>query len=209
MDFTVALDRIKTSMADAATDVIAAISDKVSSLESDVTQWKNRHTRIENQYNELKIESGDKQPKEYITSLKTDLNSANDKIQKLETENGELKNKVTDFEKTTLYNEIAQKTNFDVNALTTLIKTGVISDKIKIEGDIIKIDDKIFEDYLKEPGKSWIKNALQGGVPTDNGNNTPNTTPNLPTGGTTSSEQTQFNSVDVVLKQMNFAIPKT
>jgi vacuolar-type H+-ATPase subunit I/STV1 len=84
MEYSVALDRIKQGLGDNAGDIVAAIADRVSTLEQDVSLWKRRHGTVESQLTSFKESVEGKDVKEYISALKQEIEKNKGKITELE-----------------------------------------------------------------------------------------------------------------------------
>ncbi|NMG11880.1 hypothetical protein [Brasilonema sp. UFV-L1] len=210
MEYAVALDRIKEGLGEKAADVLAAIADKVSTLESDVNLWKRRHTTLEGQLNGLKEQTDGKEPSYALTTLKSENETLKEKVTTLEKELGEAIAKVEEYEKNNLYADIASKAKLNKDALINFIKTGILPNDIKLEGDTVTVGGKKIDEYLAEGGREWIKNALMTGSESYNNKSETgqgNNKPPVPQGGTSGSGSPEGDPIGSVIKSMGFKLP--
>ncbi len=208
MEYAVALDRIKEGLGEKAADVLAAIADKVSTLEGDVNLWKRRHTTLEGQLNTIKEQTDGKDPKEVLTSLRNENETLKTKVENLEKEKGEAIAKVEQYEKEVLYGNAAAKANLNKDALVNFVKTGILPSSIKVEGDTVTIEGKKIDEYLAEGGREWIKSALSTGVNSSKGaGGQGGEKPPVPQGGTSGNGAPEGDPIGSVIKSMGFKLP--
>lgn len=236
MEYSVALDRIKQALGDNAPDILAAIADKVSTLEQDVNLWKRRHSSVDSQLTSFKELVEGKDPKEYISALKGEAEKANSKITELEKEKTEaiarLEQEKTDAiaalerdktdaiakleqEKTEAIAKVEQYER-DILYRDAAIKAGVNQDALLnlVKAGLLP-DIKLEGDAVNIGDKAIDEYLAEPGrewiksalyVQIDKGDDKPSLPP-IPNGGTNSGRNNPTSPVEDVFKSIGVFIP--
>lgn len=138
---------------------------------------------------------------EYVSNLQVQVDELGATIGQLEKQKVDAVALVQRYELENLYRSAAINAGLNQDALLSLVNAGLLPD-LKVQDGVVTVSNQRIDDYLAQPGRQWLKNAL---VPIVEGSEQ---LVALPSGGAVSATPvSSVNPVEDVFQSIGVFIP--
>lgn len=91
--------------------------------------------------------------------MQVQIDKLGGEITQLQQQKSEAISLVQKYELEALYRSAALKSGVNQEALLNLVNAGLLPD-LKVDGENVTVANQKIDDYLAQPGKEWLRNAL-------------------------------------------------